>query len=155
MLAYPLQHTGTLANLGADVLVKDGLHQDENGAMLGLDAKLLRLEVDVDVVNIVNAALLLGLLLDPGTQLVVDGVATALALLVLILAVQNELLLELARELLLASLDGFGAHVHSPLVVLDLDLGGLETLRLGLNLARQGVVAALDALVVGGGGGVI
>jgi hypothetical protein len=116
--------------------------------VLRLDAQLLRLNIDVDVVNIVNAALRLGLLLDPGAQLVVNGVSTALALVILVVAVQNELLLELARELLLAGLDSLLAHVHSPLVVLDLDLLLLETLGLGLDLAGQSVVVALDALVV-------
>src|SRR5690349_10505485 len=123
--------------------------------MLGLDAQLLRLDVDVDVVNVGDATLLLGLLLDPGTQLVVDGVSTALALLVLIIAVQNELLLELARELLLAGLDGLLAHVHSPVVVLDLDCLVLENLGLGLDLAGQGVVVALDSLVIAVGRGLV
>ena len=120
--------------------------------MLGFDAQLLGLDVDLNVVDLAHAALLLSLLQDPAAQLVVDGVSTALALLVVVLAVQNELLLELARELLLAGLDGLLAHVDSPVVVLDDNRLVLEHLGLGLNLARQGVVVAIDSLVVAGRG---
>src|SRR5689334_14941942 len=94
---YRLQHAGTLSNLGRDGRVEEGLHEHNHGAVLGLDAELLGLDVHVNVIHRVDAALLSSLLLDPLAQLVVDRVATALALLVIVV-VQDELCLEVARK---------------------------------------------------------
>lgn len=125
--------------------------------MLGLNTKLFGFDVDIDVVNLVNAALLLGLLLNPFTQLIVDGVATALALLIILVPIQDELCLEVARKGTLTSLHGLLAHVDSPVVVVDLGIDVLaETLSLGLDLAGHGVVVTgilellVDVLSVGG-----
>ena len=111
--------------------------------MLGLNTELLGFDIDFDVVNIVDATLLLGLPLNPFTKLVVDGVATALTLLVVIVAVQDELCLEVARKRLLTSLDGLLAHVDSPVVVIDFDVRVVaQTLSFGLDLAGHGIVVA-------------
>jgi hypothetical protein len=129
--------------LGSDVLIEQGLDEDEHSAVLRLDTKLLSFDVNFNVVDIVNAALLLGLLLNPFTQLVVDGVATALALLIVIVAIQDELCLEVVWKGPLTSLDGLLAHVDSPVVVIN--LGGsvlTETLSLSLDLAGHGVIIA-------------
>lgn len=109
--------------------------------MLGLDTQLLGLFVDLNVVDLFNTTLLIGLVTDPFAQLVIDGVTTALAFLIVIFAVEHELGLEVVRERLLASLDGLGTHIDSPIVVVHLDLT-VETLSLGLDLASQEVVVA-------------
>jgi hypothetical protein len=147
---YPLQHAGTLADLRRHILVEQGLHENENGAVLGLDTELLGFDVDIDVVDLVNATLLLGLLLNPFTQLVVDSVTTALALLIIVVAIQDELCLEVTRKGPLTSLDGLFTHVDSPVVIIDFDVAVFtETLGLGLDLAGHGVVIAgiLELLV--------
>lgn len=115
-----LDHTGTLGDLGKNVVIEEGLAENNDSLGLALNAELLGLDVDLNGVDVVNAVLLSGLVENPGSKLVVDGAATGLAVLVVTKA---ELLLELVGELSLAGLDGLLAHVHSPVVILDLDLG--------------------------------
>ncbi|KUI56281.1 hypothetical protein VP1G_10837 [Cytospora mali] len=145
--AYLLQHASTLGDLGNDLVVEEGEDEHQNSAVLALDTQLLGLDVDINILDVVNAALLGGLLLDPVTQLVVDSVATAFAVLVLIVPVEGELLLELAGEVLLTGPDGLLAHVNSPVVVLDLDRLILEDLSLSLDLTGESVIIASDVAV--------
>ena len=115
-----LDHTGTLGDLGKNVVIEEGLAENNDSLGLALNAELLGLDVDLNGVDVVNAVLLSGLVENPGSKLVVDGAATGLAVLVVTKA---ELLLELVGGLSLAGLGGLLAHVHSPVVILDLDLG--------------------------------
>lgn len=144
---YLLQHAGTLRDLGEDLVVEQSQDEHQDSAVLALDTKLLGLDVDVDVLDLVNAALLRGLLLDPVTQLVIDGVATAFAVLVLIVSVEDEFLLELAGQILLAGPDGLLAHVNSPVVVLDLDRLVPENLGLSLDLSGESIIVASNVAV--------
>lgn len=146
-IAYLFKHACALGNLGKDVLVKDGLHQNENRSVLVLDAKLLGLDINVDGVDLVNATLLFSLLDNPVAKVIVDGVATTLAVLVFVVAANVELLLELAGQLCLAGLDGFRTHVDSPLIILDLVFSVGSGNCLGLDLLEL-VIAADVGLVV-------
>lgn len=137
-----------LGDLGEDVLIKDGLYQNHDSLGLVLDAELLRLDVDGNIINLLNAALFLDVLLNPGSELVVDSVSTALAILVLIIAVDSKLLLELARKLLSTGLDSFSTHIHSPVVIVHFDLLDIQILSLGLDLASQSVIVASDVAVL-------
>ena len=117
--------------------------------MLALDGEFLGLDIDVDRVDIIDATLLLSLRKDPVTEFIIDGVTAALAVLVVVVS-DAELLLELAGELRLAGLDGLGAHIDGPVVILDLDLG-VDLWGFGLHLLELIIavgVAVLDVVVV-------
>ena len=138
-----LQHASTLGDLSTDVLVEDGLDKNKNSAVLALDTQLLSLDVDVDGINLVNGALLLGLHQNPVTKIIVNGVATFL----LVIISNIELLLELARKLGLTGLDSFLADIDSPVIVPDLsydiDLGSF-----GLHLLELIVTAGVGIFIV-------
>lgn len=147
-MAHLFKHACALRNLSKDVLVKDSLHQNENRSVLVLDAKLLGLDINVDGVDIVNATLFFSLLDNPVAKVVVDGVATTLAVLVFVIAAANaELLLKLAGQLCLAGLDGFRAHVDSPFIIFDLDISVGSGNCLSLDLLEL-VIAADVGLIV-------
>ncbi|KAJ6444658.1 polysaccharide deacetylase [Purpureocillium lavendulum] len=145
-------HAGALRDLCKDVLVEERLGEDENRAVLALNLQLLGLEIDVDGIYLVDATLLLGLLLDPVAKLVIDGVATALTILILVV-VEAELLLELARELGLTGLYSLLAHIDGPLVVVDLDvrLGGrcLDLVELIVATVSIAILLGLVGTVLG------
>lgn len=121
-MSYLLQHGSALSNLRGDVLVKDDLREDEDGAVLGLDAELLGLDVDVEGLDAIDATLLLSLGKDPIAEFIVDSATGTLAIFILVVT-DAELLLEITGELRLAGTDGLLAHVDGPVIVLDLDLG--------------------------------
>lgn len=120
------EKSSALWDLGSHVVVKESLGKDEQSAVLALDTELHSLDVDLNIVNLSWGALLLGLRLDPSTKLVIRGVAT-----LLILITNDKLLLEISRELLLASFDSLLRHVNGPLVVADLADGLREVLLKG------------------------
>ena len=95
-----LEHGGTGDDLLDNASGEDGLGKDCRGAVLGLDAELLSLEVDLDVGNLVDVALLLGSIVDPLAELVVDAVLLGLA--VLSLVVEGERVLQVVGESLSA-----------------------------------------------------
>lgn len=143
---YLLEHALTLGDLSNNVLVEDGLNQDLDSAVLALDAEFLRLDVDINGVNIIDTALLIALRQDPVTELVVHGVAA-----LLIIVLEAELLLELARKLSLASLDSLLADIYSPVILVGRpDLGSLR-----LELLELIVTSRITVLVVGLVGGAI
>ena len=141
---YLLQHTGALGDLSNNVGIEQGLGKDSGSTMLALDAKLLGLDVDLDRIDLINAALLLGLLENPVSKVIIDTAATFLIILIITHA---KLLLELVRKLSLTSLDGFLTHIDGPVIVLNLslviDFGGL-----GLHFLEL-VVTVDDAILVG------
>lgn len=144
-----LEHASALGDLSTDVLVEDGLDEDQDGAVLGLNTQLLGLHVDVDGVDLVNRALLLCLGQDPVAKIVVDGVATFL----LVIISNVQLLLELARELRLTGLDSLLADIDGPIIISDLsfniDLRGfsLHLLELIVATGVAIVVVAVGAIL--------
>jgi len=135
-----LEHGLALGDLSRDVLVEQSLSQNLNSTVLGLDAELLGLEVDVDRIDLVDGSLLFGLSSDPVAQIVVDGAATLL----IVLVCQGELLPQLAGKLGLASFDGLFADINSPIIVLNL---GISVNRGSLSLHLLQFVVA-DGIVV-------
>lgn len=111
--------------------------------MLGLNAQLLGLEVNLNRVNLVNATLALRLALDPVSELVVDGVTT---LAVVVVIAKAKLLLEITGKLSLAGLDSFLAHIHCPFVVLDFDCEILSGV--SLQLVELAVATSIAVLVL-------
>jgi hypothetical protein len=109
--------------------------------VLALNTQFLGLDIDVDGVDIIDATLLRGLFLDPVAKLVVDGVTTSLAFLIVVI-IQAELLLKLTGKLGLTELDGFLAHIDSPFVVLNLDFH-VDFGCLGLHLLEFIVTACI------------
>lgn len=118
--------------------------------MFALDAKLLCLDVDIDIVDLVNAALGLGLLKDPVAKSVVNSVATAFLVLILTLSTstsKDQLLAELAGKLTLACLYSLLGHVHSPLIILDLGRS-VDDLRSSVDFASEFVITADIVLII-------
>jgi hypothetical protein len=152
-LAYLLEHLRALANLGNDVLVEDGLSEHLHSAMLALNTQLLGLDVNLEIVNSVDTTFRRSLLLNPISKLVVGGVATAFAFLVILVAVEHQLLLQVAGEGRgLAGLDCFVIGVDLPLVPVGFGSGSaVVLLGFGLELAREVVVFILAT----GGGSVL
>lgn len=140
-----LEHACTLGDLGKDVVVEECLAQNNDSLGFALDTKLLGLDVDLDRIDVVNAILLGGLVENPGTKLVVDSIATGLAVLIV---TEAELLLELIGELSLTGLDGLLAHIHSPVIILNLDFRG-SRLHLFKFVVAAMVVAVSARSIVG------
>lgn len=148
LLTYVLKHGCALGDLLDNVVVEDCLDQDEEGTVLRLDAEFLGFEVNLHILNLVDATLLLGLLIDPGAEEVVVRVTSAFSVLIIFIATKNKLLLKVIRELLLTSLDSFSRHVNGPFIVLDFNRRGVKLLSFGLDAASHLVIAAcLDGYV--------
>ncbi len=99
---YVLQHGRALGDLFDNVVIKDCLNQDKERAVLGFDAELLCLEIDCNIVDFADSALLLGLAGDPVSELIVRRIATTFSILIVFIATKDKLLLEkrsLARRI--------------------------------------------------------
>lgn len=107
-----LEHGSTRLNLLDNTGREDGLGENSGRAVLALDAQLLGLEVDLDVGDLVDVTLLLGSVVDPLAELVVDTVLLGLA--VLSLVVKGERVFEVVGKGLSASLDSLFRHVNRP-----------------------------------------
>lgn len=108
-----LEETAVLLDLALldDITVEEGLSEDLEGAVLLFDAEFNSLLIDLDVVD--RAVVLLLLRDNPLSENVVGGV------LALILALNNEGLLEVVGEILSTRLDGLLGHVNRPVVILE------------------------------------
>src|SRR5215469_1067936 len=89
-LTYVLEHSCTLRDLLDNVVIEDGLDQDEERAMLGLDAQLLSFQVDSDIVNLVHSALFFGFGDDPVAKLIVAGISTTLSVLIVFITTKDK-----------------------------------------------------------------
>lgn len=135
-IAYLLEHRSAAVNLFDNVLVEDGLSQDGERLVLVRNAKLLRLEIDVNVVDLGDAALLFGGLLDPITELRID--IGSFAILVLF---DNESTFEVFGKFLGTSFDSLFRGVDGPFDLLGiLDL--IDLLGFSIDTASKLVVAA-------------
>jgi hypothetical protein len=107
-----LEHGRARGDLLDNASSEDGLGKDSGCAVLGLDAELLSLEIDVGVGNLVDVALLLGGVVNPLAELVVN--AFLLSLTILSLVIEGERVLEVIGKGLSASLNGLFRHVDGP-----------------------------------------
>lgn len=129
-----LQEKSAVLDLLGDLFIEDALRKHGTGLVLGFDAELLGLHVDVDVADLGDTTLFSGGVDNPTAQLFV-GRRTVSPLVVAVLKDQRAL--EVRGEILGTSLDSLLRHINSPFVVLDLRLS-LD----GLGLAGQLVIAA-------------
>lgn len=155
MLIYLLEHAGTLRDLRHDVVVEDSLSKNTKGAVLGLNAKLLRLDVDVDVFNIGDTTFLLSSSDDPAAELIIGRVPSTLSVLIVIVS-KAQFLLEVIWKLLLTSLHGFSRHIDGPLILLILfgvvDVDGTildATSELIITASFDGHVSILVGAILG------
>ena len=140
MSTYVLQHGSSVRDLLGDLVIEDGLNQDEKGAVLGLNTELLCLQVNSDIFDVADTALGLGLAGDPITELVVGGIAATFTILIFIIT-KDELLLEIIGKLLLTGSDSLGGHIDSPLIILDLSRF-IELESTVIDTASQFIIAA-------------
>jgi hypothetical protein len=129
-----LQHGGAGVDLLDNLVGEEGLRDDGERAVLVLDAKLLCLQKDLDIVKLVNAALLCGSVEDPLSEDIVAGVA-----LTALVSLDDKSTLEVIRELLGAGAHGLLGGINVPLNLLGLLFDILSTL---LDLAGELVVTA-------------
>lgn len=147
MNAYLLEKTCALGNLSDNVRIEEGLDKNHDGLVLGLDTQVLGLLVNVKVFDLVNASGLRSLLQNPVAEFVIDGGTAGLTILLLIGALQDELVAELSWELVLTSLDGLLRHVDSPIIIVDC-LGRIQVLGSSIDLTSELVVASASIRLV-------
>jgi hypothetical protein len=126
-----LEHRGTSLDLLDNLLGEESLGNDSQGTVLGLDAELLGLQVDLNAVKLVDASLLLGGVNDPFAENIVLG---SLGVLV---ALDDKSALEILGKILSTSLDGRLRGVDVPLNFLSL----LDLLSALLDLLGELVIA--------------
>jgi hypothetical protein len=97
-----LEHGSTRLDLLDNVVGEQGLSENSESSVLGLNAKLLGLEIDVDVVHLVDITLFLGRLDHPAAKYIVDVVVTS----VVLLAIKDQSALEIIRQILGTGFDG-------------------------------------------------
>lgn len=104
--------------------------------MLALDAELLSLEVDLYILYLADAALGLGRLLNPATELIVcvRSIST------LIIIADNKGTLEVVRKILGTGLNSLLRGVDRPLNLLGLDL--FDVLGLSVDAAGELIITA-------------
>lgn len=131
-----LQHGGARINLLDHVVIEDGLGKDGEGPVLALDAELLSLEVDLYILYLADAALGLGRLLNPATELIVcvRSIST------LIIITDNKGTLEVIRKILGTGLNSLLRGVNRPLNLLGLDL--FDVLGLSVDAAGELIITA-------------
>lgn len=131
-----LQHGGARINLLDHVVIEDGLGEDGEGPVLALDAELLSLEVDLYILYLADAALGLGRLLNPATELIVcvRSIST------LIIIADNKGTLEVVRKILGTGLNSLLRGVDRPLNLLGLDL--FDVLGLSVDAAGELIITA-------------
>ena len=128
-----LEQTSAAFDLLGNLLVEDTLCQNGASLVLGLNAELLSLHVDLNITDVGDAALLSSGINDPASQLLV-GRGSIGSLIVTIL--NDKGTLEVRGEILGTSLHGLLGNVNSPLIILDLGLG-LD----GLSLTGHFIIA--------------
>lgn len=132
-----LQHSGTGVDLLNNTVVKDALCENSRSAVLGLDAKLLRLEVNVDVFDLGDTALLLSLGLDPLAKLL-ERVVSAFGV---VAVLDDQCVLQILWQCLGTRLDGSLGHINRPLDLLLLDFS--KFLGLGIDSPGKIIVAGV------------
>lgn len=140
---HTLQHDTAGLDLLDDVLVKDGLCQNSQSPVLGLDVELLGLEVDLDILDLGNTTLGLGLLEDP----LAESIVGTTSILTVLLAFNDKRVLQVIRKSKSTSFDGGLGHVDRPLNLL-LSLWLVELLGLGVDATGELIVASGINLVV-------
>lgn len=135
---HTLEHAAARRDLLDDVIIKDGLGKDGTGAVLVLNVELLCLEVDVDILNLGDASLSLGLGEDPLAENLIR--TTTFGILV---ALDDERVLEVVGKSLGASLDGSLGHVDGPLNLL-LFLWLVQLLCLSVDATSELVIAVIS-----------
>jgi len=141
---HGLEHTSPSRNLLDNILVKDGLSQNSECLVLGLDAQLLGLLVDVNIIHLADGTFVLGLIDDPGSKLVV-GIGTILFSLFII--VEGERTLQVRWKFLSTSSNSFSRRVNSPFLFLGRSIC-VDVFSNLLNLLGELVVTASCNLVI-------
>lgn len=138
------EHAATGGNLLHNAVIKDGLGEHGQSPVLGLNAELLGLEIDVNIGNLFDAAALCFCTADdPTAELVVGTVATRVVFAIFISTfVKGQGLLEVVRKLLCASLHGGFRSIHSPLDAVLIGNGTVQILGFGVDAASQLIVTA-------------
>ena len=133
-----LEHASARGDLLDDVLIKDCLRQHGQCLVLALDAELLCLHVDIDVVNLAYPArLVLRSLEDPAPEVIVSAVSRAFAFVVAIL--KDKVLLELIRKLFRTRLHGGFGGVDGPDIIFGGGVG-IKVLDFSVDFAGEFVV---------------
>ena len=146
-----LKHRSAGVNLLDNLLREQSLGNDGKGAVLGFDTELLGLDVDVDVVEVLYAALLCARVDDPLTKSVVVGAT-------LFILLNDESALEVVGKILGTGPDGRLRRVNGPLNLLGIlflnllgalvDLAGELVITASLE-GKVAVVAILFCAVTG------
>lgn len=110
-----LEHRSTPLDLFDDLLGEESLRDDGQSAVLRLDTKLLCLDVDFDVVELIDAALLRGCVDDP----LAEDIVTRATFAVLVI-LNDKSALEIVGKVLGTSPDGFLGSINVPLDFLGL-----------------------------------
>jgi hypothetical protein len=155
-----LQHGSASVDLLDNLVGEESLGDDGERAVLVLNAKLLCLQEDLDVVKLVNTTLLCGSIENPLSEDIVARVALAV-----LVSLDDKGALEVVRELLGAGAHGLLRGIDVPLNLLGLlfdilgtllDLSGELVVTASLDLEVAILVAILGAVArataVGGGG---
>jgi hypothetical protein len=155
-----LQHGSAGVDLLDNLVGEESLGDDGERAVLVLNAKLLCLQEDLDVVKLVNTTLLCGSIENPLSEDIVARVALAV-----LVSLDDKGALEVVRELLGAGAHGLLRGIDVPLNLLGLlfdilgtllDLSGELVVTASLDLEVAILVAILGAVArataVGGGG---
>ena len=138
------EHAATRGNLLHNAVIKDGLGEHGQSPVLGLNAELLGLEININIGNLFDAATL-GFCAadDPTTKLVVGAVATRVVFAIFVSTfVKGQGLLEVVRKLLCASLHGRFRGVDSPLDAVLIGNGTVQIFGFGVDAASQLIVTA-------------
>jgi len=133
-----LEHASTTWNFIDNVGVEDGLSKHSQSLVLGLDAQLLSLEVDLHVLHILDATLGLGSTDDPASELIIRVVAVSFAFGIFII-IEVKLLLEIVRQLLSASLNGLFGDIDSPFIILV--IGTIQIFSLSVDTTCKLIIA--------------
>jgi len=134
-----LEETSAGLDLLGDLLVEDTLGQDGASLVLGLDAELLGLLVDLNVADVGHTAILGGGLDDPAAKLLVGRRAIGR----IVLIFNDKGALEVRGEILSASLHGLLGDIDGPVVILDLSFR-LDSLGLPGHLI---VTASFESII--------